>query len=97
MDDGATHQPQHTYRVIVNRAVVLDAIDAIYRADLRLNAILGYLPFGTIFDGVPFAAPISADITAHAVQIEYPVQPQDIAAPQTPAYVLRSHVCEVAP
>lgn len=84
-----TAQPR-IYRVIVNRAVVLDAI---YHDDLRPDSILGYLSFGQEFGGVPFDAQINLDITAHAVQIVYPLdQPPHSGVL---AYVLRSHVREV--
>lgn len=83
------------YRVIVNRAAVLDAPTAIYGPVLRPDAILGYLPFGAEINGPLISAPLSADLTAHAIQITYPLDVPAHAG--VVAYVLRSQLDEVAP
>lgn len=81
------------YRVIVNRAAVLDAPTAIYGPVLRPDTILGYLPYGTEISGPLISAPINPDLTAHAIQIAYPLDRPPHAG--VIAYVLRSQLDEV--
>jgi hypothetical protein len=102
MDDGATTPPQpqpspadiRHYRVIQSRAIVLDSVDALYHLDIRVDSILGYLPYDTLLHGAPVDAVISQDLTAHAIQITYPL---DVAANAgVVGYVQRSAVVLVA-
>lgn len=81
------------YRVIWNRAAVLDAPGAIYGPVLRTDSILGYLPFGVEIAGPLVSVPVSPDLTVHAVQITYPLDVPPSAG--VLAYVLPSQLMEI--
>ena len=81
------------YYVIANQAVVLDAVDAIYHAELRLDSILGHIPHSTRIKGVHVDYPITQDFTAHALQITWPLDVEPHAG--IIAYVLLSQLDEV--
>lgn len=81
------------YRVRKSRATVFDALNAVHELDVRADAILGRIPLGTELDGVPVSIALSQDLTAHGVQITWPIDVPPHAG--VVAYVERSAVDEV--
>lgn len=91
-----TADASRRYRVRNSRATVFDALNAVHDLDFRADiadAILGRIPLGTEFDGTLVSIALSPDLTAHGIEITWPLDVERHAG--IVAYVLPSSVDEV--